>query len=70
MTEAQAIDCLLALFNLVDAKQPEKGVNSLLARARQLPMPYEEALQHIVAGAHQRTHARLQLLNQCNKPST
>jgi hypothetical protein len=62
MTEAEAIECLLDLFNQVQARQPQKGVASLLARARQMPLPYEQALTSIVADATQRTHARLALM--------
>lgn len=57
------------LFMLVQPQKPEKGIKTLLLRARALSegqgIPLADALQAIYTGAEKRTHQRLALLQQC-----
>jgi hypothetical protein len=57
------------LFQLVEAARPEKGIRVLILRARKLAatqgLPLETALTETLAGATERTHRRMALLNQC-----
>jgi hypothetical protein len=59
----------MALFAMVDAQQPEKGIQTLFNRAKQQSatnnIPYAEALEDEYLAAEKRTHARLALLSQC-----
>lgn len=60
---------LLSLFALVDPQKPEKGVRTLLKRARHRAdaegISYEQALADMYAGAEERTHRRVALLKAC-----
>lgn len=60
------------VFQLVQPKKPEKGIKTLILRAREQALsqntPLEAALQQILEGATQRTHNRLKLLQQCQLP--
>jgi hypothetical protein len=57
------------LFQLVQPRKPEKGIRSLILRARALAdtqaLPLEIALAQTLASASERTHKRVELLNQC-----
>lgn len=63
---------LLALFALVDARQPEKGIAVLFQRAKlacqKQAITYHDALEAEYQGARQRTEARLALLGRCTLP--
>ena len=57
------------LFQLVQPQKPEKGIKTLIVRARAMAstqnISLETALQQTLAGATERTHNRLALLQQC-----
>ena len=57
------------LFQLVQPQKPEKGIRTLIARAQrhaeQHGVSLAEALEQSYLGASERTHKRLQLLQQC-----
>ncbi len=58
----------LDLFALVEAKFPEKGINTLFSRAKALTkegLNYETALSKTYLGAKERTERRINLLNSC-----
>lgn len=58
-----------SVFQQVQPQKPEKGIQALLIRARQMAasenIPLEQALQCILQDATERTARRVQLLNQC-----
>jgi hypothetical protein len=60
------------LFQRVNPRRPEKGIQALLLRARQQAQAHkislELALAQILKDATERTERRLQLLNQCTLP--
>jgi hypothetical protein len=59
------------LFAMVEARHPERGIATLVGRARTLAqsesIPFSVALDTIYAAAEVRTHARLRLM-QCRLP--
>lgn len=63
---------LTDVFALVAAQHPQKGIETLLNRARlaskQNQTPLEVELEAVYQGALARTQARLALLNACPKP--
>ncbi len=65
---------LLDLFSLVNPRQPQKGVQALLTRARERVLaegiPPEQALTEMYAGAEARTMRRVALLNACTLKGT
>lgn len=67
--EARYHQQFLELFAMVDAQQPEKGIQTLFKRAKQQSasgnIPYADALEHEYQSAKKRTHARLALLSNC-----
>lgn len=69
MTPDTFTQACLALFALVDAKYPMKGVETLLRRAeiehQQTQQPLNMILQRVYQEAEGRTYARLALLGQC-----
>lgn len=60
---------LLVLFERVDSRQPEKGIWTLICRARQKAcqegISLKDALEAVYRGAVERTERRLQLLSAC-----
>ena len=59
----------LDLFALVNASYPERGIRSLMQRAKKQTgpnLPYNEALEQEYQAAKVRTEARLKLLGQCS----
>ena len=58
------------LFQLVQPQKPEKGIKTLIIRARAQAaaqnIPLETALQQMITGASERTHKRLALLQTCS----
>ena len=65
---------LCVLFARVDARHPEKGIETLLQRARSLSrqksLPIGQALDEVYQGAVERTERRLLLLGQCSLKSS
>ena len=57
------------LFQRVSAQKPEKGIQTLIIRARALAaaqnMPLSAALEETLKGATQRTERRIALLGHC-----
>jgi hypothetical protein len=63
---------LQTLFQLVQPQKPEKGIKTLILRAREQAASQnstlEIALEQIFEGAAQRTQNRVKLLQQCSLP--
>jgi hypothetical protein len=61
-----------ALFKRVSARQPEKGIATLILRARAMAesesIPLAEALEAVLTGAVTRTERRIALLGHCSVP--
>lgn len=58
------------LFKKVSAQKPEKGIYTLIERARKIAktehIPLKLALEKMLEGATERTERRIALLNQCD----
>jgi hypothetical protein len=67
--EQRYCERFLALFARVEAQQPEKGIRTLIARARTLALEsgqsLEVALELVYQEALERTERRLALISQC-----
>jgi hypothetical protein len=67
--EKEAWHHLAELFQQVSPQKPEKGIRTLILRARddaeKQGLPLEEALKRMLAGATERTLRRAALLSQC-----
>lgn len=67
--EAEYRDKLLALFQRVQPRVPDKGIRTLLARARKRMadegLPQALVLEEMYRGALERTERRVRLLERC-----
>ncbi len=67
--EQSAWHRLYAVFQCVQPQKPEKGIKTLILRARDMAsqqnIALAIALESILAGATERTERRVQLLKQC-----
>lgn len=63
---------LAELFQLVDPKKPEKGIQALILRARKASaenqLPLADELKSIFQAAKERTLRRVELLSRCQLP--
>lgn len=61
---------LYEIFQRVNPQKPEKGIRTLITRARQSALlnqvPLDIALQDVLQGAIERTNRRVELLNRCS----
>lgn len=59
-------DQFMTVFQQVDPKHPERGIQALIQRARASELPLEEALTQELTAATERTTRRVALTQACN----